>query len=593
MVVPRLTRSESRQDKLLRQHQERRQRFMRNLLMAILAMVSGIYFLGRVQANQEARAETPSPAIAAASAAQDAEPNNQTEPGAAGEPAESSEAVAQALPEPAQKPEALDGPVLDARAVLGMQGQEPSPAAEHAPAAGEADALPNTAELPLEARPIAYVVDAPISYYAQSGDSLGVLAVRYGVDASEIRSTGEIPAKGFIPAGQLLLIPNKLGETSPGTKIFPDSEVANSPSAVGFDLEAYVASAGGYLASYQEPLYANGMKTGAEIVAIVAKEFAIHPRLLLALLEYESNWVFGQPASEEARSYPLGFIQEGKVGLYKQLVMAAGVIESGYYGWREGTVVALTFPDGRSLRLAAELNCGSVGMMYYFAQKFNFDDWYLRLYGEHAFVETYNAMFGNAWLIAQEFEPLFTPAVLQPELILPFEPGVTWSYTGGPHAAWGAAQVLAAIDFAPPSAATGCLANNAWVVASAAGLVVRSENGAVVVDLDGDGLEETGWNLIYLHIATTDRVPVGTWLEQGQRIGHPSCEGGSSTGTHLHMARKYNGEWVPAEGPLAFDLQGWEARAGRFDYKGWLVRGDQVITANLFGAQEAHISREK
>ena len=34
-------------------------------------------------------------------------------------------------------------------------------------------------------------------------------------------------------------------------------------------------------------------------------------------------------------------------------------------------------------------------------------------------------MFGNAWLIAQEFEPLFTPAVLQPELILPFEPGVT------------------------------------------------------------------------------------------------------------------------------------------------------------------------
>ncbi len=69
------------------------------------------------------------------------------------------------------------------------------------------------------------------------------------------------------------------------------------------------------------------------------------------------------------------------------------------------------------------------------------------------------------------------------------------------------------------------------------------------MDLDGDGNEETGWVIVYLHIATEGRVPVGTWLAQGDKIGHPSCEGGKSTGSHLHIVRKYNGEWVPADGP--------------------------------------------
>ena len=121
-------------------------------------------------------------------------------------------------------------------------------------------------------------------------------------------------------------------------------------------------------------------------------------------------------------------------------------------------------------------------------------------------------MFGDPWLRAVDFEPLFTPDVLQPELQLPFEKGVTWSMTVGPHAAWGAAAVRAALDFAPPSAETGCQTNWAWVNAAGPGLVVRSEDGAVVVDMDGDGNEQTGWNIIYLllRMARSDgRVETG------------------------------------------------------------------------------------
>jgi LasA protease len=215
------------------------------------------------------------------------------------------------------------------------------------------------------------------------------------------------------------------------------------------------------------------------------------------------------------------------------------------------------------------------------------------LYGEDNFFTFYETMFGNPWIRAQSVEPLIPADVVQPEMILPFETGLRWAFTGGPHAAWSAADVWAALDFAPPSMQSGCHESPAWVVASIPGLVVRSGDGVVVIDMDGDGYEQTGWTMLYLHIATKDRVPVGTWVEVGDRIGHPSCEGGRSTGTHVHIARRYNGEWVPADGPLPFVLSGWTARAASEAYKGWLVRGAEIIYANTNAPSESHISREE
>jgi hypothetical protein len=72
-------------------------------------------------------------------------------------------------------------------------------------------------------------------------------------------------------------------------------------------------------------------------------------------------------------------------------------------------------------------------------------------------------------------------------------------------------------------------------------------------------------------------------VSQGQRVGRPSCEGGAATGTHIHLARKYNGEWLASEGLaggiLAFNLEGWTARNGARPYLGTLVRNALVVTA--------------
>ena len=515
----------------------------------------------------------------------------------------------------------LDLPKLEDPAALSPAPEDPSPfagvnlvgaqaptatveAAEVEPTAAETIAAPEevTPEpeavedqtvletIPTQAQMISYAEGVPILYYAQSGDSLGVLAVRFGVEVQDITSQESLPADGLIPEGQLLLIPNRLDETTSPLKIMPDSEVTNSPSSIDFDVEAFVTQAGGYLASYQESVYSFGTMSASDIIEKVAREFSIHPRLLLALLEYQSGWVYGGPQTKQQSIYPLGIISDDSIGLYKQLEAAAGIIETGYYGWREGTMVVLEFPDTTEVRLSAELNCGTVGLMYFFSKQDNFTTWADALYGEKGFVWTYQNMFGDPWLTAVDYEPLFTPDVQQPELQLPFSDGVTWSMTVGPHAAWGAADVRAALDFAPPSAETGCNTYWSWVTAAGPGLVVRSENGTVVVDMDGDGFEQTGWNIIYLHVASNQRVAAGTWVEPGDKIGHPSCEGGISTGTHLHIVRKYNGEWVPADGPLPFVLSGWRAKAGSAYLSGWLVRGDQVIKASVVGATSSHIS---
>ena len=109
--------------------------------------------------------------------------------------------------------------------------------------------------------------------------------------------------------------------------------------------------------------------------------------------------------------------------------------------------------------------------------------------------------------------------------------------------------------------------------------MVRSRYGVVALDLDLDGYEQTGWVLIYLHLAAQDRVPEGTLVHTGERLGHPSCEGGVATGTHLHLAWKYNGQWLAAFGSRPMVLSGWRVESAGKPYDGWLVKGTRRIEA--------------
>jgi LasA protease len=355
-------------------------------------------------------------------------------------------------------------------------------------------------------------------------------------------------------------------------------------------MPAFIQDAGGYLSTYKEEL-SFGWKTSAEIIELVAIENSINPRLLLAMLEYQSGWVYAQPSNLQQTDYPMGNADFHTRGLYRQLSWAVQHLSIGYYGWRAGILSEITFSDGTTMRLAPQLNAGTVALQTFMAKGRTQRDWETALYAAGNITELYEEMFGNPWLRAQTVEPLYPPSLTQPPLELPFRPGAIWSFSGGPHSAWGPNGALAAIDFAPGSTISGCIPSNQAVTPMAAGLVVRSENGVVVLDLDGDGREQTGWAIMYLHIYSKNRVPAGNWMEMDQIIGYPSCEGGVSTGTHVHVARKYNGEWILADGPLPFVLSGWQAVAGDHPYSGFLVNGGNIIPASQVGSFESRIVR--
>lgn len=430
-------------------------------------------------------------------------------------------------------------------------------------------------------------------YDSQAGDTLPVVAIRFGVEPGEIASSLDpLPVEALLPPHTLLIIPNKLANTTSPQKILPDSELVYSPSAVDFDIDAYVNQAGGYLSTYREWLGSTQWTSGAQIIQRIATENSINPRLLLALLEYQSGWVYGQPEDFADRDYPLGNIELSRKGLYKQLTWAVNHLSVGFYGWREGLLTEIRFSDAVTARLAPDLNAGTVALQYYLSYVYDTPRWVEALNSESGLPAVYEQMFGNPWARAMEVEPLYPPDLTQPRLILPFLLGQRWSFTGGPHGAWEHEGARAALDFAPGTTEPGCVDSEAWMVAMAPGLVVRAGNGVIVQDLDGDGLEQTGWVLLYLHVSKPI-VKVGDWLETSDLIGHPSCEGGTATGTHLHIARKYNGEWIPADGPLPFLLSGWQAHAGQEPYQGTLTRGDITIPSSLYGSHESLIVRQR
>jgi hypothetical protein len=124
-------------------------------------------------------------------------------------------------------------------------------------------------------------------------------------------------------------------------------------------------------------------------------------------------------------------------GLYNQLVWAVNHLSIGYYAYREGRLTEIRFSDGVKARLAPDLNAGTAALQYYFAQLYTSPRWLDALSLEIGLPTLHTSMFGGPWERAQTVEPLFPAGIKQPPLVLPFGRNWTWSYTGGPHGAWG------------------------------------------------------------------------------------------------------------------------------------------------------------
>jgi LasA protease len=413
-------------------------------------------------------------------------------------------------------------------------------------------------------------------YTVRRGDTLGLIADRFSANVDDVMKMNGLTDANALQVGQVLRIPVSVTLVSPSDEIIPDSEAVDGPAYAHFDVASLAQKYGGYLVGYEERVEGTVM-TGPQIIQLVAERFSVGPRVLLAILEMQGHWLTTNGLGQNQIAYPMGIIDPAKSGLYKQAFYISSYLNEGYYGKVTGRLTTLQFQDRRRARLAPGLNPGSAAIQDAFAHEASWDDWQ-NLIGPNGFIATYKKLFGDPSTYA--VEPLVPRDLKQPQMRLPFEDGQLWYFTGGPHAGWADGSAWAAVDFTPKDQAGSCWTSAEWAIAAAPGRVLQAENGRVIINISGSGFQGSGWTLLYMHMASEDRVAIGTELKTGDHVGHPSCEGGAAETSHLHFARLYNGQWIPAgTAPLPFVLSGWLFKGAAQEYDGTMVRGDQTYEA--------------
>ncbi len=441
--------------------------------------------------------------------------------------------------------------------------------------------------IPATERPV-YSPGELVEYSVQSGDTLANLANRFNTTIEEILTENPVIPEDAttLPPGLPMQIPIYY-EALWGSQfqIMPNCAYVNGPAQIDFEINSFVQSQPGWFKNFEQ-FAAEEQRSGAEIISYVSTSFSISPKLLLTLLEYQLNALSDPtPPDDLLYGYPLGYRSTGYHGLYIQLVWAANTLNQGYYGWQGNHLDTLEFMDQTIEHPDPWQNSATVALQYYFS-RLEPKAVYNRTISSDGFLKTYQELFGDPWAC----EPHIPGSLRQPQMALPFKGGTTWAFTGGPHTGWGQGDPWAALDFAPPSATSGCEITSVWATAVAPGIIARSDLGLVELDLDGDGDYRTGWVLLYLHLGTQNKIPEGARVEAGDPLGHPSCEGGESTGSHIHIARKYNGEWIPAAGIIPFNLGGWIAYAGDREYQGTLVLFSETVIASTDAEEKSLIS---
>jgi murein DD-endopeptidase MepM/ murein hydrolase activator NlpD len=390
----------------------------------------------------------------------------------------------------------------------------------------------------------------PAWYTVEEGDTLLAIAINYETSTEDLLELNRIEEDEGLNVGDVLAVPSTITVNMPECNLVPDSEVVNGTAYVDWDTQAFLEQQGGYLANYVK----RG-RTAGEIIDGAAYTFHVGPRVLVAAIEMLSGWVTNAQPSVPT---PFNLPGAGNADLAWHSGWAAKKLMQGYYGQLEGRRDWAVLSTGQQVRLYPGTTPGSAGVANLLAAVQRSPEELEAIFLEGRFEKTYRRLFGD---IVDEGGLVMPPNGEQPYFALPWRGNEQWVFTGGPHGGYGDYYSgWAALDFAPP-VPTGCWPSVFPVRSVAPGIVLRSDDGQVWVDLDQDGDIRTGWVVLYMHMAEEGRVDVDTRLETGDPVGFPSCEGGVATASHLHIARMYNGQWMPANNPVPFQLGNWTAQA--------------------------------
>jgi hypothetical protein len=221
--------------------------------------------------------------------------------------------------------------------------------------------------------------------------------------------------------------------------------------------------------------------------------------------------------------------------------------------------------DGRISRPDPWQNAGTVGLHGVMAALYGQSGFDASI-GPDGLAGTLTDFWGDPFAEEQTVIP---PSLQQPELGLPFAPNRFWDFTGGPHPSWGDSLPWGALDLAPPSAIAGCAESPETFTAPADGVVTTSDYAMLMLDLDGDSDQRTGWVIFFYHVGLDNQAPAGMVVKMGDRrhlLRGRAATGRTSMWPAATTGRDSAGGPIPPDGRL--DRRVWRRALRRDDDQG-------------------------
>src|SRR5262249_33215831 len=127
------------------------------------------------------------------------------------------------------------------------------------------------------------------TYVVQPGDTLTGIAAQFNVQLPTLLRLNPLANPNVLEVGQVIILPGEPTTTSPEFRIISDSLFVRGPDSKNFDVATFIAQQPGYIRNSSDTVE-DVLLTGAEVVQRVSLEYSVDARLLLAILQYRSEW---------------------------------------------------------------------------------------------------------------------------------------------------------------------------------------------------------------------------------------------------------------------------------------------------------------
>ena len=331
---------------------------------------------------------------------------------------------------------------------------------------------------------------------------------------------------------------------------------------LSFNIEQFLNSKAPHLAHY------------SETVSHWSGRSSISPRILLALLEHQSNAI-SQPGSPKGHNSESSR-ESVKMRLATQIKTTSIELAKLYYKNLQDNIAQ---PESAALQ------------SFFLSQKAVTADPLIGVSDDGAiekgFSDTYDRLFPGRLNegLEQNFKELGTNSLPPPNLFqLPYPVGEAWQTWGGTHSFPGTnSGPRSSLDFRRDRQPFGADTSFKWVSSSSNGQAVRHSSCFVEV------IGPNGWSTSYYHLDNV-AVNTGQGVSRNQRLANYAdnleqslCGGGKSNGPHVHFSLKLNGNYHPLDG---VKLSGYSVHTGRTDYDSncsffWLDNNGSKICAGV------------